>query len=260
MAPFLRTRKHLLQNIGDGTFHHSGSLAVRAAVAAAPNITYKLLYNSAVAMTGGQDAVGAMAIPALTRAAGRRGSAPHHRHHRRAPAVPAPPAPAPVRPAGQHRRGMAPGPAGRGAGELSRTIRRHRAHPRPGVRGGMRRKRKRGMAPEPAAARVMINERVCEGCGDCGQQSNCLSVQPVDTEFGRKTRSTSPPATRTSPAWPATARRSSSVRPRPRRRRQHRCTAAPLDRRGPARARRAVRASTPPRTPCASPESAGPGS
>src|SRR5580693_2584209 len=186
MEPFLRTRKHLLQNIGDGTFHHSGSLAVRAAIASGADITYKLLYNSAVAMTGGQDAVGAMAIPALTRALAAEGV-------RRIIITTGEP--------GRYRQRSFRRQHGRLAGIAEVWPRDRLAEAQqalssvPGVTvlihdqecaTELRRKRKRGKAPTPPQS-VMINERVCEGCGDCGQQSNCLSVQPIDTDFGRKT-------------------------------------------------------------------------
>ncbi len=140
MAPFV-TADHLVQNIGDGTFTHSGSLGIRASVAAGTNITYKLLHNSAVAMTGGQDAVGALPLHRLTAMLLAEGVRKVIITTRCAEAA---------APAAQRRRG----PASRGTpaqpGGTRRDSRRHRAHPRPGVRGEKRRKRNRGKQETPA--------------------------------------------------------------------------------------------------------------
>jgi indolepyruvate ferredoxin oxidoreductase len=179
MAPFL-AEDHFIQNLGDGTFTHSGSLAVRAAVAAGENITFKLLYNSTVAMTGGQDPAGGLPIERLTQLLLAEGVAKvvvtteDRRRLRR------------------HRL-----PAGVEVHERGDIVRLQTELARvPGVTvlvhdqecaAEKRRKRKRGLVESPRT-RVMINERICEGCGDCGQKSNCMSVHPVDTEFGRKTR------------------------------------------------------------------------
>ncbi|MGD0184575.1 MAG: indolepyruvate ferredoxin oxidoreductase family protein [Roseiarcus sp.] len=174
-------RRHVFQNLGDGTYNHSGALALRWAIDARVNITYKILFNDAVAMTGGQRHEGGLNVPQIARQVTADGA-------RRVVVVADdvdkyPP-----------QTQWPPGVVIRPRDDLL-EVEKELA----GIEGATvliydqtcaaekRRRRKRGQYPDPDK-RVFINERVCEGCGDCGVKSNCVSVQPLETEFGRKRR------------------------------------------------------------------------
>jgi indolepyruvate ferredoxin oxidoreductase len=177
-APFSQ-REHVFQNLGDGTYNHSGYLAIRGAIASGVNMTYKILFNDAVAMTGGQKNDGGLDVPTIARQVAAEGAKKivvvtdepwkysaetewpkgvtiHHRD------------------------------------ELMRVQTELAAVSGVTVliydqtcAAEKRRRRKRGAFPDPDK-RIIINELVCEGCGDCGVQSNCVAIQPVETEWGRK--------------------------------------------------------------------------
>jgi indolepyruvate ferredoxin oxidoreductase len=203
-APFT-DEKHIFANLGDGTYFHSGSLAVRAAVAAGVSITYKILFNDAVAMTGGQPTDGRITVPMITQQM-------HAEGVRRIVIVTDEPDKYDLRRRVERDHSavnahgaagdawtLAPGVSVHHRDELDRIQRELREYRGVSVliydqtcASEKRRRRKqnrpdRTVFPDPPR-RVVINELVCEGCGDCSVQSNCLSVEPLDTEFGRKRR------------------------------------------------------------------------
>jgi indolepyruvate ferredoxin oxidoreductase len=178
-APFVKT-KHVFQNIGDGTYFHSGFLAVRAAIASGVNVTFKILYNDAVAMTGGQHIDGNLTPAQIARELLAEGV-------KKVDVV-------------------TDEPDKYGPDAFPPEVRIHHRDDYDKVQKAIReiegttaiiydqtcasekrRRRKRNAYPDPAK-RAFINELVCEGCGDCGVQSNCVSIVPLETEFGRKRR------------------------------------------------------------------------
>ncbi|WP_158044204.1 indolepyruvate ferredoxin oxidoreductase family protein [Skermanella pratensis] len=177
-APFT-DEQHIFANLGDGTYFHSGLLAVRAAIASKVNITYKILFNDAVAMTGGQAHDGVLTVPQISKQLAAEGAS-------RIVVV----TDEPEKYAGPT--GLAPGVKVEHRDDLDRVQREMREVKGTSVliydqtcAAEKRRRRKRKIMVDPPK-RVMINEQVCEGCGDCSKKSNCLSVVPVETEFGRK--------------------------------------------------------------------------
>src|SRR3989440_203317 len=177
-APFSK-RKHVFQNLGDGTYNHSGYLAIRASAASGVNVTYKILFNDAVAMTGGQRNDGGLTVPIIARQVAAEGA-------KKIVVVTDEPWKYP------RDANFPPGVTIHHRDELM-AVQTSLADV-PGLSvliydqtcaAEKRRRRKRGEFPDPDK-RVVINELVCEGCGDCGVQSNCVSVQPLETEWGRK--------------------------------------------------------------------------
>mgnify|MGYP006156920093 CR=1 FL=1 len=171
---------HIFQNLGDGTYYHSGLLAIRAAVASAVNITYKILVNDAIAMTGGQVIEGQVKVDELSRQV-------HSEGVRRIAVVS-------NDPEYSNQAAFAPGVTIHHRDELDEVQRELREWE--GVSAiiydqncatELRRRRKRGKAVDPDK-RTFINDLVCEGCGDCGVQSNCIAIEPSETSFGRKRR------------------------------------------------------------------------
>ena len=177
-APFVEDH-HFFQNMGDGTYFHSGQLAVQAAIASDTTMTFKILYNAAVAMTGGQDAAGLRSVPEMTQMLMAEGV----KHITITTDDPAKYRGVKL-PSGVdvvHRDAIVD------AQERLRNIDGVTVHIHDQqCAAEKRRDRKRGILA-PATFRVMIDERVCEACGDCGVQSNCLSLHSTETEFGRKT-------------------------------------------------------------------------
>ncbi len=176
-APFT-TEKHVFANLGDGTYFHSGALAIRQSVASGNTITYKILYNDAVAMTGGQHVDGQLTVPQLSHQLAAEGVSEIWLVSDEPEKCPS--------------ADLAPGVKTRSREYLD-EVQRHLRE----VEGctaiiydqtcaaEKRRRRKRGLLEDPQK-RVFINPLVCEGCGDCSVQSNCISIEPLETEFGRK--------------------------------------------------------------------------
>ena len=179
IAPFVDD-DHLIQNLGDGTLFHSGMTAIRAAIANGANITYKILYNGAVAMTGGQDPFGQLDVPTLCKVLQAEGARQIIVTTDELDRYRSIEMPIGIKVWGRNRLIEAQEVL---AAVPGCTILIHDQR----CAAEKRRDRKRDRIDTPAF-RVVINERVCEGCGDCGDKSNCLSVQPTDTPFGRKTR------------------------------------------------------------------------